>query len=271
MMAADPALASSASQPQRPFVSAVRSTRTFESAIDHIIEGIERARLRQGDRLPNESELAKQLGISKPTLRQALRVLERSGLLTVKQGNAGGIFLASEYLPTEAISSNVATEEHSVLETLRSRRVIESAIAYEALVVATADDLDEIERTVDLLLVVGIASAQLLRADMMFHRAVARAAHNRVMEEALQVVYRHLAPTRDAYTESVEEAALVLKIHRRQLDAMRARDKDLLGAALDFHFRFLEDRLAKQLGRPWAELFAEPRPRRRRARPGARA
>ena len=184
-MTAEAALASSASQPQRPFVSPVRSTRTFESAIDHIIEGIERARLRQGDRLPNESELAKQLGISKPTLRQALRVLERSGLLTVKQGNAGGIFLASEYLPTEAISSNVATEEHSVIETLRSRRVLESAIAYEALVVATADDLAEIERTVDLLLVVGIGSAQLLRADMMFHRAVARAAHNRVMEEAL--------------------------------------------------------------------------------------
>ena len=270
MMTAEAALASSASQPQRPFVSPVRSTRTFESAIDHIIEGIERARLRQGDRLPNESELAKQLGISKPTLRQALRVLERSGLLTVKQGNAGGIFLASEYLPTEAISSNVATEEHSVIETLRSRRVLESAIAYEALVVATADDLAEIERTVDLLLVVGIGSAQLLRADMMFHRAVARAAHNRVMEEALQVVYRHLAPTRDAYTESEEEAALVLKIHRRQLDAMVARDRDLLETALDFHFRFLEDRFAKRLGRPWSELFAEPRLRRRRARTSTR-
>jgi GntR family transcriptional repressor for pyruvate dehydrogenase complex len=266
MMTAEAARVGSAGQPQRPFVSPVRSTRTFESAIDHIIEGIERARLRQGDRLPNESELAKQLGISKPTLRQALRVLERSGLLTVKQGNAGGIFLASEYMPTEAISSNVATEEHSVLETLRARRVMESAIAYEALVVATDDDLAEIERTVELLLVVGIGSAQLLRADMMFHRAVARAAHNRVLEEGLQVVYRHLAPTRDAYTESVEEAALVLEIHRRQLDAMRARDKDLLKGALDHHFHFLEDRLAKSLGRPWAELFAEPRPRRRRKR-----
>ena len=54
-MTAEAALASSASQPQRPFVSPVRSTRTFESAIDHIIEGIERARLRQGDRLPNET------------------------------------------------------------------------------------------------------------------------------------------------------------------------------------------------------------------------
>ena len=267
-MTADAVLVSSASQPERPFVSAVRSTRTFESAIDHIIEGIERARLRQGDRLPNESELAKQLGISKPTLRQALRVLERSGLLSVKQGNAGGIFLASEYLPTEAISSNVATEEHSVLETLRARRVIESAIAYEALVLATADDLAEIERTV-VLLHQGISSAQLLRADMMFHRAVARAAHNRVLEEAQQVVYRHLAPVRDIGSES-DEVDDVRTIHAKQFEAMLMRDRALLEQALDRHFHFLEDRLAHSLGRPWAELFAEPKVRRRRARPAAR-
>jgi DNA-binding GntR family transcriptional regulator len=53
----------------------------------------------------------------------------------------------------------------------------------------------------------------------------------------------------------------VFEIHRRQLDAMWARDKDLLEAALDHHFHFLEDRLPKSLGRPWAELFAEPRPK----------
>src|SRR5262249_13666841 len=193
----------------RPFVEPVRSMRTFETAIEHIIEGIERARLRERDRLPNEGELAAQLGISKPTLRQALRVLERSGLLEVKQGKSGGIFLKSEYLATDAISSHIATEEHSVMETLPARRVVEPAVTFEAMRVATEDDLAEIERTVDLLLVVGIGSAQLLRADMMFHRAVARAAHNRALEEAMQVVYRRLAPTRDTYQESVEEAALV--------------------------------------------------------------
>lgn len=63
------------------FAEPVRAIRTFETAIENIIGAIERNRLRAGDRLPNESELARQLAISKPTLRQALRVLERSGLL----------------------------------------------------------------------------------------------------------------------------------------------------------------------------------------------
>jgi GntR family transcriptional repressor for pyruvate dehydrogenase complex len=261
-------MATSSGGVTQTFATPVRSTRTFEAALDNIIAGIERARLRPGDRLPNESELAQQLGISKPTLRQALRVLERSGLLVVKKGKAGGIFLQSDYVPTAAISSNIATEEHSVLETLRARRVIETAITHEAMKSATADDLVEIERTVDLLLVVGIGRAQILRADMMFHRAVARAAHNRVLDEALSVVYRHLAPVRDAYQESAEEAALVHRIHRRQLDAMKARDTAALDKALDFHFRFLEDRLAISHSVTWAQLFgAGSRRRRGRAHP----
>jgi GntR family transcriptional repressor for pyruvate dehydrogenase complex len=253
------------------FAEPVRTIRTFETAIENIIAAIERARLRRGDRLPNESDLARQLSISKPTLRQALRVLERSGLLVVKQGKSGGIFLQSDYLPTDAISSSIATEESHVLETLRARRVLESAIAREAMRVATVDDLAEIERTVDLLLVVGIGSAQLQRADMMFHRSVARAAHNRVLEEALQVAYRHLAPIRDTYQESVEEAALVHRIHRRQLDAMVSRDPRVLDKALDFHFHFLEDRFAASLGRPWADLFTARNPKPRARRPARAA
>jgi GntR family transcriptional repressor for pyruvate dehydrogenase complex len=247
------------------FVEPIRSMRTFESAIDQIIRGIERTRLREGDRLPNEGELAEQLGISKPTLRQALRVLERSGVLEVRQGKSGGIFLRSDYLPTDAISSNIAFEEHAVVETLRARRVVESAITQEATRVATADDLAEIERTVDLL-VPGLGSAQILRADMMFHRAVARAAHNRVLEEALQVVYRHLAPTRDTFQESGGDAAQVHKIHQRQLDAMRSGDDEKLRQALEFHFRFLEERFAKSLGRRRSEVFGVSRARRAVAR-----
>src|SRR6516165_728091 len=93
-----------------PFVEPVRMIRTFETAIANIIAGIERSKLRMGDRLPNETDLANQLGISKPTLRQALRVLERSGLLLVRQGKAGGIFLESDFLPTDELSHNIAAE-----------------------------------------------------------------------------------------------------------------------------------------------------------------
>jgi GntR family transcriptional regulator, transcriptional repressor for pyruvate dehydrogenase complex len=233
----------------------VRSIRTFETAIDHIVAGIERGRLREGARMPNESALALQLGISKPTLRQALRVLEQSGLIAVKAGKTGGIFVRSNYLPTEAISTHVADEEDAILQTLRARRVLESAVTVEALGRATDADFAEIERTVDLLVEEGITTEELLRADMMFHRAVSRASHNRVLEESLRTLYKHLAGLRELTQRS--EASLVFGIHERQLLAMRSRDADALAVALDEHFRYLEERFAASLRHSWAELFAD--------------
>ncbi len=239
-----------------PFVEPIRSILTFEAAIDNILTGVERARLRVGERLPNEGGLAEQLGISKPTLRQALRVLQRSGVLTVKPGKAGGIFLNSEYIPAEALSSNIALEEHSVVEALTARRVVETAITLEAARNATDDDLSEIERTVDLVLRGGISRTQVMRADMMFHRAVARAAHNRILERVLHAALKELAPIRDALRVSAEEARLVDEIHRAQLDAMRSRDDAKLVAVLDRHFRYLEEQFAVTLQKRWDDLFA---------------
>jgi GntR family transcriptional repressor for pyruvate dehydrogenase complex len=232
----------------------VRTIRTFETAIDNIIAGIERGRLRKGDRMPNESGLAQQLEISKPTLRQALRVLERSGLISVRQGKLGGIFVVSNYLPAEALSTNIATEEHMVLEMLRARRVLESAITQEALVAATADDFLEIERTVELLIRDELKTEELLRADMMFHRAVGRATHNPLLEESQRTLYKHLAGIRGVTHGT--ETRVVCEIHRHQLEAMKSRDPAVLAAALDRHFRYLEERFASSLHRSWDDLFA---------------
>jgi GntR family transcriptional regulator, transcriptional repressor for pyruvate dehydrogenase complex len=133
------------------FVEPVRTTRTFEAAIENLLEGIEGARLRLDDRLPTEERLAGQLGISKPTLRQALRVLERSGLLRVRAGKGGGIFIASEVVPVDAISHNVAVEAEEAVDVLRARRVLEGSATVMAAFSATEEESAAIERTNELL------------------------------------------------------------------------------------------------------------------------
>ena len=109
-------------------IEPVRATRTFEAAIEHLTEAIERAGLRTGDRLPNEGVLAEQLGISKPTLRQALRVLELSGLVEVRRGKSGGIFVVTDLVPAVAIFTAVKLEEEAAIDVLRARRVLERAV-----------------------------------------------------------------------------------------------------------------------------------------------
>jgi GntR family transcriptional repressor for pyruvate dehydrogenase complex len=218
----------------------IRAARTFEAAIEHLIEGIERARLRRGDRLPNESELARALEISRPTLRQALRVLENSGLIEVRRGATGGIFVVSDLVPSNAISSHVRLEEVAVDDVLCARRVLEGAVTRRATEIGGEDDWNEIARTVDLLRVNVGNRAHVMRADAMYHRAIVRAAHCRELEAAMRGIGRKLAPIRDAYSGGLDQDLLTLDVHERQLETMRSGDADALGAILDEHFGMLE-------------------------------
>ncbi len=240
-------------------IEPIRTTRTFEAAIEHVTEAIERAHLRRGDRLPSESELALALGISKPTLRQALRVLELSGLISVRRGKGGGIVVSSDLVPAVALSSAVAVEEGAVVDALRARRVLEWAVALEALERATDADLAELERTIDLLERHLGERASVMRADAMFHRAMVRACHNATIQAAMRVLARSLAPVRDAYSGGVERDRDTLDVHRRQLEALRRRDRELLERVLDEHLRMLEDAFADAIGRNRAELFGPSR------------
>ena len=238
-------------------VEPVRTSRTFEAAIENLLEGIERSRLRLDDRLPTEEQLAGQLGISKPTLRQALRVLERSGLLRVRAGKGGGIFMASEVIPVDAISQNVAVEAEEAVDVLHGRRVLEGAVTVMATRAATEEDYAGIERTNDLLRRNIGDRPRVMGANAMFHRAVIRASHNKTLQSAMRNLEADLAPIRDSYQGGRENDEETLAIHERQVEAMRRGDLKELAAVLDEHFRMLEVEFARALNRTWESLFGE--------------
>ena len=236
-------------------IEPVRATRTFEAAIEHLTEAIERAGLRGGDRLPNEGALAQQLEISKPTLRQALRVLELSGLVEVRRGKSGGVFVISDLVPAVAISTAVRLEEAAAVDVLRARRVLERAVVHEAMRSATPADIAELGRTNELLENHLGERPSVMRADEMFHRALVRSCRNETIQVAMRGVARGLAPIRDAYTGGLAYDRRTLDVHRRQLVAMQSGRFDELEQVLDEHFRMLETQFARGLGRRWAELF----------------
>lgn len=236
-------------------VEPIRATRTFEAAIEHLTEAIERSGLRSGDRLPGEHELARMLGISRPTLRQAVRVLELSGVVDVRRGKNGGIFLCTELIPTVAVSSAVALEESAAAEALRARRVLEAAVTREAALCADEDDYAQLGRAIELLRGHLGERPLVMRADALFHRALVRACHNRQLEAAMRSIAKSLAPIRDAYSGGIARDRQTLDVHERQLAAMRRHDSAALDTVLDEHFRMLEESFAEAIGRGWDELF----------------
>ena len=188
-------------------------------------------------------------------------MLERSGVLAVRPGKGGGIFVTSELLPYDVVSVNVGLETENVIEILRGRRILETAVAYEASTAATpADTKSCSERSGFSGRAAANASAS-READAMFHQALAHASHNRLLVEAMRLVARQLAPLRDMLLRDATDVDRMVDVHTRQLRAIRNQERVALDTVLDEHFRMLEDRFADSLGQTWSALFGAGRAR----------
>ena len=81
----------------------VQTRRTFEEAAEQIADKVRIGELRVGDKLPGERALAAQMQISRPTLREAVKVLVDAGLLEVRRGPGGGMFVATDVVGLELV------------------------------------------------------------------------------------------------------------------------------------------------------------------------
>lgn len=254
----------------------IRSPRTFEAAVDQIVGLIEGRRLGVGDRLPNLPQLAEALDISRPTAAQALRLLERSGVVKSVRGAAGGIYVTSDLVPMDVIASEVELAEESLVSLLEARRIFEGAASHLAALRATDADFEAIEHTIELSERYQDNRAAAVRADGMFHRAVARASHNQHLEHVVSQILRDLMPLRDAWSSSerirrqlAEDAAsipvldstTVVDVHRRHLGAIRTRGFEALADVLDEHLSWLERLYAAAMGKKAETTFDAAQPR----------
>src|SRR3954467_7483353 len=162
----------------------VRTRRTFEEAAEQIAEKVRRGELRVGDKLPGERALATQMEISRPTLREAVKVLGEAGLLAVRRGPGGGMFVASDVVPVELVRQRSSMRLGEVASVLEARRLLEPRAAQLAAVRATAADLPALGRSIEAMGEIcgrGYRAEdedRFLQLDVQFHLALARASAN---------------------------------------------------------------------------------------------
>ena len=108
-------------------------------------------KIKEGDRLPSERDLATQFQVGRMTIREALRTLETKGLISIKKGSSGGAFVqpASPYQIAENIADNLQLDGVTFSEVTESRIVLERSIAKYAIENATTTDLKEIEQNIE--------------------------------------------------------------------------------------------------------------------------
>jgi GntR family transcriptional repressor for pyruvate dehydrogenase complex len=226
----------------------VRTRRTFEEAVEQIADSIKLGELRVGDRLPSERALADQMRISRPTLREAIKVLQDSGLIAVRRGAAGGMFVATELVPPDLLAQRREVRIGEVAQVLEARRLLEPGIARLAARRAAPEDLDAMERTIAdqrALVAEGAILAdgredRFLALDVRFHLTMARATGNVKLVGFVRALYRDLEIARDMtmHLETVPE--WVLDVHQRTLSALRSGDLATVDAVMDEHLGRME-------------------------------
>ncbi len=154
-----------------------RSVLGYQAVVDHLRREFILGRIRVGDRLPAERQLAEQLGVARETLRQAYRVLEGSGQLEIRRGAQGGAIVKEGFADRGHLISEVASRAEEILDLVEFRVVVESAAARLAATRRSAEELEELDAAQQ-----ELREAELLPdlrlADTRFHLAVAAAAGN---------------------------------------------------------------------------------------------
>lgn len=233
----------------------VSSRRTFEEAVAQIAEKIKTGDLHEGDRLPSERELAAQMRISRPTLREAVKTLTEAGVLDVRRGQSGGIFVRSELIPPQLLRSRQEIRFSEVSGVLEARRLLEPRVAQLAAVHATEDDFAAMARTIERQRELSSGNGHLhnedmlLQLDLKFHLVLARATRNSTIVGLMRTLLRQLEIARDMAMHAPLVPDWTIEIHERTLAAVRAADFPLIDSVMDEHLAQLEQIWERETGR----------------------
>jgi GntR family transcriptional regulator, transcriptional repressor for pyruvate dehydrogenase complex len=215
----------------------VRRNKVYED-VARQIERLILKKLKPGDKLPSERELSEMLGVSRSSIRDAIRSLELIGMVEPRQG-AGTIV---KELTADAVVNPLANalklKEDLVGELLDFRRMLEPPLAARAATHATADDVAEMDEILNRQEEKLRRGETTIPEDTTFHYAVALASGNSVVLKVLDIIMDMLRDSRERSLQVEGRPQKSLAGHRRILAAIKRHDAE---AAKDAMRRHIED------------------------------
>jgi len=230
----------------------VTQEKLSHAVIGQIEQLILRGILRPGERLPAERELAERLGVSRPSLRDAVSHLQTAGLLSTKPG--AGIYVAdvlgSAFAP--ALIDLFARHDEAVFDYLSFRRDMEGLAAERAARLGSDTDLQVVQAVFDKMEVAHTKrdAEQEAQLDAQFHMAIIEASHNVVMLHMMRSMYELLRGgvfynRQVMFKQRISRLAL-LDQHRAINAALQARDPSAARAAVEDHLNYVAASLTDQ-------------------------
>jgi GntR family transcriptional repressor for pyruvate dehydrogenase complex len=184
--------------------------------------------LREGDRLPPEMELARQFGVNRSTVREALRELESNGLVTRRPGSKLMSVSRPQHLAiAEAVTRGLVLHDVTFMEVWEALTLLEPPIAEVAARARTADDLSQVAAAAAQFAADNVLTVTAVHRVAEFFRAVGRATHNQVLMLAQEPLLQLLEPSLGVMIDKVPQArSRIMTAQRKISEAVREHDTD---------------------------------------------
>lgn len=210
---------------------------TSEEVVQQLREMIHRGDLRPGDRLPPERDLAKLLGVSRPTLRAGIRTLAAVGVLQSRQG--AGTFVveadASPALDANPLRLMASLHGFSNDEMFEARIALEMAVAGLAAERSTGEQLAAMSEEVAEMFAALSEPEEYLVHDMRFHQTIAAASGNRILTALMNMIASILFETRSKTVHRALDLKESADMHRQIYRCIRDRNPEAARNAMREH------------------------------------
>ena len=231
--------------------------RLTDVAIARVKEMIASGKLTAGQRLPREVDLARELGLSRSSLREAVRALTMIKVLETRQGDGTYVTSLEPRLLFDAVAfvTNLL-QDHQMLEVWEVRRLLEPAATALAAARMTEADHQALRERLERFASAATAEA-VMQADAEFHRLIYRSAGNSVLESVLETLSLQTVQVRTwrKATDAAHRAA-ALEEHAQIFRAIVSRDPELARATAAMHVAEGETWLRRSMANAEAERSA---------------
>jgi GntR family transcriptional regulator, transcriptional repressor for pyruvate dehydrogenase complex len=222
-------------------LKSIETRRLYQQVADQIRSVIETGAYRVGSRLPPERELALQLGVSRPSLREALIALEIGGRVEIRGGS--GVYVCS---PQKRVERSTPSLGESPSELMHARALVESSVVTLAAARVTRRGMERIRAALDAMQEDHLKGRTPLENDRRFHIAIAEMGGNTVLVRLVGELFdeRHspISARLSIRAESPLTWSEALSEHEHIYQALNARDPQSAAAAMTAHLRASQER-----------------------------
>jgi len=215
----------------------LKTERAFERICSEIKRLIFKGVLKPGDRLPPETELARRFNVGRQTVREALRLLELAGFITIQKGCAGGPVIEDTILNTisNSIFDAIYMKKITVEELTVARLEIEKAMLKHAVEEITPEDLQGLQKTINQAKEHAEIGIHPFKDNIEFHKSLAKASKNKMFVILVDALMAVVADFLSRLQPDFEISRKVIYEHERILDALKRRKLEEADALLEDH------------------------------------